>query len=48
MKTEYEVRILNIDVEDIKKRLKIIKATWEWDLLQRRYVYDFKPKQNGK
>ncbi len=48
MKTEYEVRILDIDVEDIKKRLEEIKATWEWDLLQRRYVYDFNPKQNGK
>lgn len=48
MKTEYEVRILEIDVEDVKKRLANIKAKFEWDLVQRRYVYDFIPKKEGK
>ena len=40
METEYEVRILEIDVEDVIKRLEKIGATKEWDSLQRRYVCD--------
>ena len=48
MHTEYEVRILEIDVEDVKKRLEKVHATFEWDHLQRRYVYDFIPKIDGK
>ena len=48
MRTEYEVRVLNIDVEEMKKRLKEIGATFESDLLQKRYVYDFIPKVDGK
>ena len=48
MHTEYEVRVLEIDVESVKKQLKEIGATFEWDLLQRRYVYDFIPKVDGK
>ncbi len=48
MHTEYEVRILNIDKEDIIKRLESVNASFEWDALQRRYVYDFIPKIDGK
>ncbi len=48
MRTEYEVRVLEIDVEDVKKRLKKIGASYEFDLLQKRYVYDFIPKVGGK
>lgn len=48
MHTEYEVRILNIDVEDVIKRIEQTKAVKEWDCLQRRYVYDFIPKLDGK
>ena len=48
MHTEYEVRILEIDVDNIKKKLEEIGATFEWDRLQRRYVYDFIPKLDGK
>lgn len=48
MDTEYEVRILEIDVEDVIKRLEKIKALKEWDLLQQRYVYDFIPKVDNK
>ena len=48
METEYEVRILEIDVDDVLKRLEKIEATKEWDLLQRRYVYDLIPKVDGK
>lgn len=48
MHTEYEVRILDIDVEGVLKKLKEIGATFEWDHLQKRYVYDFIPKIDGK
>ena len=48
MHTEYEVRILEIDPEDIKKRLEKVHAKFEWDHLQKRYVYDFIPKIDGK
>ena len=48
MHTEYEVRILEIDQEDVMKRLKKAHAKLEWDHLQRRYVYDFIPKIDGK
>ena len=48
MHTEYEVRILEIDLDDVKKRLEKANAKFEWDRLQRRYVYDFIPKIDGK
>lgn len=48
MNTEYEVRVLEIDVDDIKKRLEALGAVFCWDHLQRRYVYDFIPKIDGK
>lgn len=48
MHTEYEVRILEIDPEKIKKRLEELGAEFQWDCLQRRYVYDFVPKVDGK
>ena len=48
MHTEYEVRILEIDPEDIKKRLEKVHAKFEWDRIQKRYVYDFIPKLDGK
>lgn len=48
MHTEYEVRILEIDVPKIRKKLEKIGASLDWDLLQRRYVYDFIPKVDGK
>ena len=48
MHTEYEVRILEIDVDSIKKKLDDVGAVFEWDRLQRRYVYDFIPKLDGK
>lgn len=48
MHTEYEVRILEIDVTDVRKKLDKIGASLDWDLLQRRYVYDFIPKLSGK
>ena len=48
MHTEYEVRVLEIDIEKVKKKLEKVGATFEWDLLQRRFVYDFIPKVDGK
>ena len=48
MHTEYEVRILEINVEEVTKKLEKLKAKKEWDLLQRRYVYDFIPKVSNK
>lgn len=48
MKTEYEVRILEIDKNKIIKKLNKIGAKFCWDQVQRRYVYDFMPKLDGK
>ena len=48
MHTEYEVRILEINVDSIKKKLDEVGATFEWDRVQRRYVYDFIPKVDSK
>ena len=47
MHIEYEVRILEIDEDQIKKKLDEI-AKFEWNQLQRRYVYDFIPKEKNK
>ena len=48
MHTEYEVRILEIDVDSVKKKLEELHAKYEWDKLQRRYVYDFIPRLDNK
>lgn len=48
MHTEYEVRVLEIDVAKIKEKLESVGAQFQWDYLQRRYVYDFIPKIEGK
>ncbi|MBQ8131120.1 MAG: CYTH domain-containing protein [Bacilli bacterium] len=48
MHTEYEVRVLEINVEDVKKKLEGIGAEFQWDSLQKRYVYDFIPRVDGK
>ena len=48
MHTEYEVRILEIDVDSINKKLNELGATFEWDRVQKRYVYDFIPKVDSK
>lgn len=43
MKIEYEMKILDIIIEDVKKTLENLKATYKWCAMQKRYVYDFKP-----
>lgn len=48
MHTEYEVRILDINVEKIIEKLESLGATKEWDCVQKRYVYDFIPKLDSK
>lgn len=48
MHTEYEVRLLEIDVEKVISKLEELKATKEWDCVQKRYVYDFIPKLDSK
>lgn len=46
--TEYEVRILEIDREEIIKKLEKLNAEFQWDCLQKRYVYDFIPRIDNK
>ena len=48
MHTEYEVRVLEIDVDAVKSKLAELKAELQWDLLQKRYVYDFIPRVDSK
>ena len=40
---EYEVRVLEINVEEIKDKLNKLNATLVEDVFQRRYLYDFNP-----
>lgn len=48
MHTEYEVRVLEINKDDVIKRLEKLGAKFQFDCVQKRYVYDFIPKINGK
>ena len=48
MHTEYEVRVLEIDVDSIKEKLESVGAEFCFDKLQKRYVYDFIPKVESK
>lgn len=43
MHTEYEGRILEIDHDEIVKKLEKLNATKNFESFQRRYVYDFNP-----
>jgi len=43
MKTEFEVKILDINVENIEKKLLDFWANFKWEKMQKRYVYDFNP-----
>ena len=42
-KIEYEVRVLEINKEEIQSKLKQLNAVLIEDVFQKRYVYDFKP-----
>ncbi len=48
MKTEYEVRILEIDHDEMVKKLESLGAEFQFSALQQRYVYDLKPKSDHK
>lgn len=48
MKTEYEVRVLEINKEEIIKRLEELGATKIREYNFKRYVYDLKPADNQK
>lgn len=48
MKTEYEIRVLEVDKEEMIKRIEQLGATKVGEYHQRRYVYDFNPAQEGK
>ena len=48
MHTEYEARVLEIDKDEIIKKLESLNAEFQWDYVQKRFVYDFIPKIDGK
>jgi len=48
MKSEYEIRFLNIDKDNIIETLEQVGAKFIGNWLQKRYVYDFKPKLENK
>jgi hypothetical protein len=43
MQIEYEVKILNIDVPNIIKKIEQLKAKKISDRIMRRFTYDFHP-----
>ena len=48
MNTEYEIRVIEIDKEDIIKKLDEIGAKKIGEYNQKRYVYDTKPKKDSQ
>lgn len=48
MKTEYEIRILEINVQEMIKKLERLGAEKVGEFDQRRYVYDIKPADDNK
>ena len=48
MHTEYEVRVLEVNKEEIIKKLELLNAKKVGDWNQKRYVYDLKPANPGK
>ena len=48
MNTEYEVRVLEINHDEMVKKLEDLGATLKFSSLQQRYVYDLKPKSPNK
>lgn len=48
MKTEYEIRVLEINKEETIKKLEELGAIKKGEFHQKRFVYDLKPIENGK
>lgn len=47
MQTEFEVKILDINVEEIISKLEKLGATKVRDKFQKRYIYSFKPRKEN-
>lgn len=48
MKSEIEVRLLEVDKSELIKMLEALNAEFIGDWIQKRYVYDFNPKIKNK
>ena len=48
MKSEYEIRFLDIDKEGLINKLESLGASFIGDWLQKRYIYDFNPVLSNK
>ena len=48
MNTEYEVRVLEINHEEMVKKIESLGAEFKFEALQQRYIYDVKPKKDNK
>ncbi len=48
MNIEYEIRVLEIDVEQITRQIKEIGATFEKEMNYQRYVYDMIPEKEDE
>lgn len=48
MKTEFELRVLEINHDELVSKLEQLGAEFKFSALQQRYVYDFNPKQENK
>lgn len=48
MKTEYEIRVLEVSKEEIIKKIEEIGGIKQGEYNQKRYVYDLNPVQKGK
>ena len=48
MKTEYEVRVIEIDKDEIIKKLEKLGAVKKGEYFQKRYVYDVKPENKSR
>lgn len=48
METEYEVRVLNIDVDKVMHTLESIGAKKKGEYFQKRNIYNFNPRIEGK
>ena len=47
MKTEYEIRVLEIDHDNIVKQLEKLGAKKVFEAMQERKIYDFNPVRTG-
>lgn len=48
MNSEYEVRVLDVDVDDFIKQIEKLGAIYVNKYEQKRYIYDFNPKIDNK